>query len=231
MLKKLIYLLMIVLASNIVCSATIHGTIYNNYLEEQYDVIITLNTTPHQTFVSKNATYSFDIQKGDYEIKAEHYKGTFLESYALEKISIESEGDYFLDIILFPNFQEEHEILEETAYLDKIDTDIDEEEDLSFWYVIAILSFVMFISLVYIFYTHKKDKAHFKGSEKDEEPEDEEAKKIFDFIKSNKRTTQKDIRKEFPSSEAKISLILSDLESRGKIKKIKKGRGNIILII
>jgi uncharacterized membrane protein len=33
-----------------------------------------------------------------------------------------------------------------------------------------------------------------------------------------------------PYSEAKVSLIVSDLESRGIIKKIKKGRGNILII-
>ena len=33
----------------------------------------------------------------------------------------------------------------------------------------------------------------------------------------------------FPDSEAKISLVLTELEAKGKIKKIKKGRGNIII--
>jgi uncharacterized membrane protein len=30
-------------------------------------------------------------------------------------------------------------------------------------------------------------------------------------------------------SEAKISLMLTDLESQGKIRKIKKGRGNVVV--
>ena len=42
--------------------------------------------------------------------------------------------------------------------------------------------------------------------------------------------TQKDIRKSIPFSEAKVSLILADLEHTGKIEKIKKGRGNIIIL-
>jgi uncharacterized membrane protein len=52
---------------------------------------------------------------------------------------------------------------------------------------------------------------------------------LKDFIRRHKRVTQKDIRKEFPMSEAKISLMLSDLESQDKVRKIKKGRGNIVV--
>jgi uncharacterized membrane protein len=44
------------------------------------------------------------------------------------------------------------------------------------------------------------------------------------------RTTQKDIRKKIPLSEAKVSLMISELEAKGKVEKIKKGRGNIIVL-
>ena len=58
---------------------------------------------------------------------------------------------------------------------------------------------------------------------------DNELNKMLCFIKKEKRTTQKELRKMFPFSEAKISLMISDLESQGKIRKIKRGRGNIII--
>ena len=44
------------------------------------------------------------------------------------------------------------------------------------------------------------------------------------------RSTQRDIRKKIPLSEAKVSLMISELEAKGKIQKIKKGRGNIIVL-
>ena len=60
---------------------------------------------------------------------------------------------------------------------------------------------------------------------------DGDLKKIMRLLRKNKgRLTQKEIRKEFPLSEAKISLMIAELESLGKIKKIKKGRGNIIVL-
>jgi len=54
---------------------------------------------------------------------------------------------------------------------------------------------------------------------------------VLNLIMKEKRTTQKEIRKQVPLSEAKISLIISELESEQKIRKIKKGRGNILIAI
>jgi len=63
-------------------------------------------------------------------------------------------------------------------------------------------------------------------------PEKEElsdTEKVKVFIKTHTPTTQKDIRQAFPLiSEAKISLIISDLENQGNIRKFKKGRGNVV---
>lgn len=61
-------------------------------------------------------------------------------------------------------------------------------------------------------------------------PADDYYETVFNLIKSNKRITQKEIRKEVPLSEAKISLIISEMEHKGIIEKIKKGRGNIIVM-
>lgn len=48
--------------------------------------------------------------------------------------------------------------------------------------------------------------------------------------KNGGRITQLDLRKALPYSEAKVSLIVSDLENRGLVKKIKKGRGNVLIL-
>lgn len=44
------------------------------------------------------------------------------------------------------------------------------------------------------------------------------------------RATQKELRKDLPFSEAKVSLMVSELEHDGKVTKIRKGRGNIIIL-
>jgi len=51
------------------------------------------------------------------------------------------------------------------------------------------------------------------------------------FIKKEGgRTTQKEIRKNIGLGEAKVSLIITELEHKKKVKRIKKGRGNIIIL-
>lgn len=56
--------------------------------------------------------------------------------------------------------------------------------------------------------------------------------KILDILVSQGgRMTQKDMRKRLNYSEGKVSLMLLDLEKRGRIQKFKKGRGNIIFLV
>lgn len=76
----------------------------------------------------------------------------------------------------------------------------------------------------------KKKKIAEKQSISEESQENylEEVLKIIE--EEDGRTTQKEIRKKIPLSEAKISLLIAELEHKGKIKKIKKGRGNIIIL-
>ena len=61
--------------------------------------------------------------------------------------------------------------------------------------------------------------------------EDFLSKDVIKFIKEEGgRVTQKDIRKKFPYSEAKISLIITELEKDNIVERIKKGRGNVIVL-
>ncbi len=64
---------------------------------------------------------------------------------------------------------------------------------------------------------------------KEEMKEDKELKKLIAILKEHKRVTQKEIRAEIPLSEAKISLMITELEHKGIVEKIKKGRGNILI--
>ncbi len=69
---------------------------------------------------------------------------------------------------------------------------------------------------------HKRDIANEPGY----------VEKAFEIIKKHDgRISQKQLRKEMlPLSEAKISLIVTELEHANKIVKVKKGRGNVILV-
>ncbi len=61
---------------------------------------------------------------------------------------------------------------------------------------------------------------------------DKYAQEVLDVLaRSGNRLTQKEIRERLQHvSEAKVSLIVSELEALGRVKKIKHGRGNIVVL-
>jgi uncharacterized membrane protein len=94
------------------------------------------------------------------------------------------------------------------------------------------LGFVLVFGL-FVYKNYKKFLSKKKGTAKEQDSKEEEysTDKILQALKKQGgRATQKDIRKEIPLSEAKISLMIAELEHKGKVEKIKKGRGNIIIL-
>jgi len=155
-----------------------------------------------------------------------HYENGILDSSIEQLININNDGNYTLDLILFPSLDDEDKLFDES--------DITYQEDLSLDNKIPIILILITIFTIgFIFYW----KFGKKNSKKDLELElqnkfeDTQLINVLKYIKQNNdRVNQKEIRKDLKLSEAKLSLILSQLESEGKIRKIKRGRGNIIII-
>ncbi len=221
-------------------AATLHGTVYewSDFEKPLKNTIVEVNSTPAQSVVATTGTYSFNLPPGSYLIKAKSYRNNILEYVAEEEIQIDREGDFVHDLLLFPPTDSEYEYLGDINLTASMD--IKSEYNLNY-YIIIILMLVF--SALMIFYWIKKKKSITSRpiTDKTEEflPEDtvetkrelpEDLHNLFDTIlKMGGRTTQKDLRKKIAFSEAKVSLMLDDLEDRGLIKKIKKGRANIII--
>ena len=105
------FLLAIVLSllSNIAAAANVHGNIYDLSLNKVSGAGVAVNTTPEQFLVSKDGIYSFDLPNGFYAIKAELRQDGAVASES-RNISISREGNYVIDLILFPSFEEEEDI-------------------------------------------------------------------------------------------------------------------------
>lgn len=223
------------LSINIVLGAKVYGDIYDLYLNRLEDVKITINSEPNQILISKDGTYEFQVEGGDYTIYAEKIENGEVVYSVMENISIKNdEGSYVIDLILFPDFSEDEKIISDVDEINKITS---EEEDgaSAMDYALGIMFAMLIILLAYAYFPIK-DKI-IQTDEKEDEKVfldidlDRYSKQVLKLIKENDgRTTQKEIRKNVPLSEAKISLIISDLESKKIIKKIKKGRGNIIVL-
>ncbi|WP_462272105.1 helix-turn-helix transcriptional regulator [Methanohalophilus sp.] len=96
-------------------TATVHGSLYNWYtLEPQEDVILKINTTPAQTIVASNGIYAFNLEPGSYLIEARGYENGTLTAYSEEEFTIKRQGDYVIDILLYPAYEEDIDNLNDT---------------------------------------------------------------------------------------------------------------------
>jgi LPXTG-motif cell wall-anchored protein len=207
------WLVLLIILSTSVCAATIQGNVYDFSLEPVINAIVEIDTSPHQILVAKDGSYSFNVPAGKYTISAESQ-----EQYMEENITVVAEGNYILDLILLPSLDYEDAMLDslEDSEFSEIEIE-DEPKDNTIVIIIGIIVLAVIIALL------------FKRRKKPAAEMDPPLKKILQFIeKQGGRTTQKDIYKELPWSESKISLMLDELESQALIRKVKKGRSNLI---
>ena len=221
--KVLIFLIILLLLTSFVNAATIHGTIYDLSLKKLNNARVEINTSPKQFLIAQNGTYSFNVPNGAYTIKAQLIQKNTIIASVQENITIKQDGTYVLDLILFPDIEEGVEEIEIDVNENIVETKKNKNILIG-----SILLLTLGIALMIIYYFRKIEKQE-KESLKEEYEDD--LQQIMKIIKQEGgRTTQKEIRKQIPLSEAKISLMIAELEHKGIIEKIKKGRGNIIIL-
>lgn len=253
--RTLIYaavILLLISTAQAAGTATIHGAVYEWYtFQPMENAVIEVNSTPPQSIVARYGLYSFNLAPGSYLITAKYYQNNTLTSFAEETITITDDGDYVLDLLLFPSYDEEivneTELSEITEDFEEDSKTIEEGTDSSLFYFIALI--MLFVIIRFSIYAYKKRSSEneeiipeIDASTPEELNQTIETKttaplpadllEVMDIIKANDgRITQKELRSKLKYSEAKVSLMVSDLEQRGLIEKFKKGRGNIIRIV
>ncbi|MEK6905927.1 MAG: hypothetical protein AABX24_06000 [Nanoarchaeota archaeon] len=235
---KLSLFLFILLLIPIVSAATLKGSIYDDNLDVAQDVLVEINTVPQQKYLAKMGAYSFDLTPGKYTLTAKDSQYIITEQIEITS----AQGEYLLDLFLLPDFAEEDELWQETQQELLIDT---EESSVPIWsWIIAGIIFAVLLGR--IIYTRKKygslwlfRKKIKAESKKTLEQHKEELAQEPGYIdqaleiikKHDGRINQKELRKEMMYlSEAKVSLIVTELEHKGKVEKIKKGRGNVLIL-
>ncbi|ABE52015.1 helix-turn-helix transcriptional regulator [Methanococcoides burtonii] len=270
-------LILFIVPVGAVGTATIHGAIYEwDTFEPLENVLIEVNSTPPQSIVAKYGVYSLDLVPGDYEIVATYYTGNILVASTQESITISDDGDYIIDLLLLPSYENEGlEDAEITNLSEAFEADsqmIEDDKESPYMTYLAILLLVFVLVLSAYVYSNKKGANEdllvnassnwvnsaslpdeslsvdggedgsdsitvddvepiyiANGAETNVLPDD--LREVLDIVIDNGgRITQKDLRGKLRYSEAKVSLIVSDLENRGLVDKFKKGRGNIIII-
>ncbi|MBI4919134.1 hypothetical protein HY837_04335 [archaeon] len=210
--KYFVFLILLTLIAQLVDAAKIYGNIYDFELNSLDNTVVSIGPKNKQIFVARNGSYSFNVPLGNYQIYAKRNP----DLIAKETILVEKEGNYLVDLILLPDISEETFILQET-----IEDPI--EPEYLFDYKLAAIPLILILIALLAYKFLRKKKITPK--------EDQLTNQVLSILKKEGgRITQKDLRKHLPYSEAKISLVISELENKKIVEKIKKGRGNIILL-
>ena len=238
MMKKIFsFIILLVLFSSLATAATLQGSVYNSNFELEKDIIIEIDTKPLQKYLSKDGTYSFELPSGKYILTVRSSLYTIQEEIVIDS----SEGEFIFDMFLLPDFIEEDELWQETEN----ELEVDPEKEKNFLsYLIAGL--IILFAIYRIIKARKKfgplrkfikrmkdDRAKTIEQHKEElAQEPGYIEKALEILKKHDgRISQKELRKEMLYlSEAKVSLIVTELEHKGKVEKIKKGRGNVIIL-
>ncbi len=200
--------------------AVIKGSVYDIEFNKLNNAVLSINTTPPQKTVAVNGSYRFFVNSGSYHISAEKY-ATYgeVDSSAGEDIVVKGDGEYVIDFILFPVIDNR---LNETFNVSEVGENLDELKDPLSEGGFARGEFLLAAGLLFLII----GAVLLTRKQKERDDYYEEAVKL---LKKEKRMLQKDLRRKMFCSEAKVSLILSELEEKGLIKKVKKGRGNVII--
>ncbi|MDO8537870.1 MAG: hypothetical protein Q7S21_03200 [archaeon] len=254
--KAFIVIIAFIFLFSFVSAATLSGTVYEWFSFQPLDnTVIEVNSSPNQTIVSQNGEYSFQLAKGKYVIHAEYSERGRVLYVADENVNIIGDGNFVLDLIMFPStdFNESDlpPIIEEFDENDLLVQNQKENEKL-FPLIALIVVIIIILVLVYFLLVKQKKKESLLPvpMQKEElvevkqqipvvspvqnisEQVDKTAQGVLDVLKRyGGRMNQKDLREKTDIGEAKLSLIVAELESMQLIKKIKKGRGNIVVLL
>jgi uncharacterized membrane protein len=265
--RSLLFIAVFAICASLASGAVVHGTTYEwSTFEPLENTIVEVDGAPPQFLVASSGSYSFDLPEGTYTIRAAYYQENLLEYYAEENITIVGDGDFVLDLLMFPPIEEEFlyediNFSEDLYDYEEPDKIAGEDDSLVSPVLIAIF-FVLIAGFALFLWRRKRSESDVKvagvednrhephkpemelQSEMELEPEpefegadDEESEipsdlqEVLSAIRDDGgRISQKELRARLKYSEAKVSLMITDLEDRGLVKKVKKGRGNVIIL-
>ena len=218
-------LIALVLATS-VDAAIIQGEVYDLELNPANGVVIEVDTTPRQQLVALNGSYSVNVPQGSYTLTAVQKKKGVPVAQVSENITVAADGSYSLDLILFPIFTDTDEFNADVnlSSADVIATEQTSDTD----YLPFIIGAALAAAIILFIVLKRRKRARPQASAN---PSGNDLDDLVSAIrKLGGRATQKELRKELPYSEAKVSLMLTDLEHKGVITKIKRGRANVVIL-
>jgi uncharacterized membrane protein len=204
---RLVSLLALLILSGSSFQAFVHGSIYAEDLEKLNSSVVRVEGPFSYQLVVDKSDYSIFLPEGTYMISASHHDDTGgLALYAEEKIVVGSH-DQEVDLVLKPPGPD------------------------SFIYAgLILIVAVFFLWSNHFWQGERKEESMSKEALKPMKHElDEDAKSVLSVLDGCEgRATQKELRQNLGFSDSKLSLILTELEQLGLVKRFKRGRANIV---
>ncbi|MBI5133586.1 MAG: hypothetical protein HZA83_02635 [Thaumarchaeota archaeon] len=214
-------------------AATVYGEIIDpEDFEALNNTIIKISgPTTMQIIASEN--YSVDLAPGAYNMTAQYIENGKLKYYAKETITVGNEIVHF-DIIPLPlDFQQVYDV----DFEELPDVPEKQEPGGDALIVVAVFAIAIIVIMFFVYRgkNKKQDGAGYATPDTKLETKryvpDSDGKTVLKILEENEgRLTQKELRQILKWSEAKMSLVVAELEATGKIIRIKKGRENILKI-
>ncbi len=237
----MLLLVLILSTTPFTLAASLRGTIYNLNLDPELNVLVEINTAPPQKMLASEGVYSFQLPPGRYTLTARKEALEITEEIEIPATAAnEAAGEFVIDLFLIPDTLDEENLWKEA------EEELVEEEPggMKWQYAVALLIILWALwryqkvrrkyGPLRLFRQKIKEESKKSMAQHKEELAKEPGylDKALEIIKKHDgRISQKELRKEMLYlSEAKISLILTELEHKGKVEKIKKGRGNVVIL-
>ena len=195
---RLSLVLLLLLVASITHASFVYGDIYENNLEKLNKTVIRVEGGFSYQLVTDKANYSIFLPEGDYMISASATDSSGNALRTEEKISVGPE-DQRVDLVLKPVM------------------DIGQ---------IGLLSAFLLIVMVFLWSNRHWDMKPKPQPKLELDGDAISVLKVLDSFEG--RATQKELKEALRFSDAKLSLILTELEQLGKVKKFRRGRANII---
>ncbi len=185
------------------CSAAyVYGDIYQENLQKLNKTVVRVDGDFSYQLVTEKANYSIFLPEGEYVISASSNEGG-IHNLVQETIIVGPQ-DQKLDLVL-----------------KKANNDI-----------LLYVGILVLLAAAFIWSNHYWRAKKSKPQEEQKPGKyilDEDAGQVLKILDSFEgRATQKELREALKFSDSKLSLILTELENVGKIKKFKRGITNVV---
>ncbi len=236
------FLLFLLTFLTLLHSATLFGEIYDgDSFAHLNNTRIRIDGPATMQFIAQQ-NYSVELPLGNYSLSASYFKDGKLEYYIEEKINLNQESMHF-DLVLLPyELQKLKPNENDTVVTPPGQPPQPPPAPPQTNNLLLALTGVVALIVIYLVYKKLSEKKETKKEEVSEETEevqfeeeyalDDDSRKILEILKSSGgRMLQKELREVMGASQSNMSLILTELEHLGYIKRFKRGRENLLKLV